>query len=460
LNVIDQYTQSHMPCLHRIDGRGTNDVKRLLAQRREIWIVLVLLGVNTLNFFDRQVLAAVAEPIKQEWKLSDGQIGLLGTAFIVLYALAGVPVGRWIDRGRRTGILAAGVALWSGLTGLSALAWDFGSMFVLRLGVGIGEAVCAPAAVSLLGDLFPARRRGAIMAVFMLGLPAGLVLSSIVSGALAKEWGWRTAFLVAGLPGLVLAALVFLMQEPERSTTGRAASHPQAISIILTTPTMLWIALSGAIHNFNLYAISQFLSPLLQRYHGLDVAEAGRIGSIVYLLGGAGMLSGGWISDRMAGRGPGGRLETAGLGVLLAVPCLLAALAAPAGAVSLFLGGMAASYFFFYIYYAAVYASLQDLFEPELRGTAMAVYFLIMYLCGAALGPAALGWLSDHYAAVHGSRVATASSLHDAFGIIPWFALVLVLVLFIASRTAAVARQRLEQRLAMATGSLNSDTSG
>src|SRR5262249_49758630 len=155
-----------------------------------VFTLFVLFGINTMNFFDRQVLGAVQEPLKKEWKLSDQELGWLGTAFILLYAAVGLPLGRWADLGARTRILAGCAALWSVLTDACGLAWNFWSLFALRLGVGVGEASCAPAANSLLGDLFPAHKRARAISVFMLGLPVGLGLSLYISGWIAYEFGW------------------------------------------------------------------------------------------------------------------------------------------------------------------------------------------------------------------------------------------------------------------------------
>src|SRR5205807_8915723 len=143
---------------------------------RLVFTLGVLLAINTMNFFDRQILPAVQEKIRKEWNLSDSELGLLGTAFILLYAVVGLPLGRLADVGRRKWLLAGGVALWSLLTLGAGFAWSFWSLFVLRLGVGVGEASCAPTASSLIGDLVPAERRARAMAVFMLGLPLGRAL--------------------------------------------------------------------------------------------------------------------------------------------------------------------------------------------------------------------------------------------------------------------------------------------
>src|SRR5919199_5781513 len=188
--------------------------------RSSVWFALaVLFAINAMNFFDRQILGAVGEAVRKEWRLSDGALGALGTAFTLLYALAGVPLGRLADASPRKWILSAGVFVWSLTTVASGWARNFWQLFVFRLGVGIGEASCAPAASSLIGDLFPARGRGRAMSVFMLGLPVGVALSFAASGVIARAYGWRAAFYVAGLPGLLCALAVLFVREPVRGAS-------------------------------------------------------------------------------------------------------------------------------------------------------------------------------------------------------------------------------------------------
>src|SRR5262249_46183360 len=194
------------------------------ALSRPGWTLFVLFVLNTLNFFDRTLLGALAEPLRREWRLTDAQIGWLGTAFTLLYAVVGLPLGRLADAWRRTALLAAGALLWSAMTALSGLAAGFLGLFATRMAVGVGEAVCAPAATPLLGDLFPSERRGWATAVFMLGLPLGVGASYAVGGAVAQAWGWRTAFFLAGVPGLAAGALCFALPEP-----ARGAAEPHAI---------------------------------------------------------------------------------------------------------------------------------------------------------------------------------------------------------------------------------------
>src|SRR5262245_54743879 len=187
--------------------------------------LLVLFGVNVMNFYDRQILGAVGESIRKEWDLNDRQLSALTIAFILLYAVVGLPLGHWADVGRRRLILAAGVILWSAMTALSGLAWGFTSLFVFRLAVGVGEASCAPAANSLLGDLFPSQQRARAIAVFMLGLPLGLGLSYVISGLIAHSVGWRAALFVAGVPGLFLGVLALWLPEPPRGAAETRADE-------------------------------------------------------------------------------------------------------------------------------------------------------------------------------------------------------------------------------------------
>jgi MFS family permease len=425
---------------------------------RRTFTLLVLLGINTMNFYDRQVLGAVAEPIRAEWDLDDRALGALGTAFTLLYAAVGLPLGRAADAGRRTTILLAGVLLWSVTTSLSGLAGGFWSLFLVRLLVGVGEASCAPAANSLLGDLYPPGARARALSVFMLGLPLGLGLGFTAAGAIARAWGWRVALVVAGLPGLLFGLLLAWVPEPARGAAegpavGAACRPGSPLLNVLRIPTMGWLILSGALHNFNMYALGQFLSPYLIRYHGLDVAGAGLFGGVVYGFGGgAGLLLGGWACDRAAGRRAGGRLEVAAAALVASALCAYLALGRPPGDGWGFGAWLLPACLLSYVYYAGVYPAIQDVVEPARRGTAVAVYFLAMYLLGAALGPVLTGWASDAFARraalADGAGAVTAwhraLGLHQAMGLIPLLALALAGVLFAAARTVGRDQARLQ----------------
>jgi MFS family permease len=415
--------------------------------------LLVLLGINTMNFYDRQVLGAVGERVRAEWDLTDRQLSALTIAFILLYAAVGVPLGRWADLGQRRLILAVGVLSWSVMTGLSGLAWNFASLFVLRLGVGIGEASCAPAANSLLGDLFPSHRRARAIAVFMLGLPLGLGLSYLVSGLIAHALGWRAALFVAGVPGLLLGILAFWLPEPVREgTVTRAspvASSGSAVTAVLRVPTMWWIILSGALLNLSMYALGSFLTSLLMRYHGLNIARANAYIAVIYGFGGGmGMLGGGWLCDRIVRKRISGRMELASVAMALATPCLYLAIVQERGAHLAFAAWLLPGCLCLYSYYSAVYATIHDVVPAAMRGTAMAVYFFVFYLVAAA-GLDAFGWLSDSLARRAASAGASpddarALGLHGAMYVVPILTLLLVPVLFAGSRTVRRDHERIK----------------
>lgn len=421
----------------------------------------VLFAINTMNFFDRQVLGAVGEAVRREWGLGDGALGALGTAFTLLYAMVGVPLGRLSDRAGRKWILSAGVFVWSLTTVLSGFARDFWQLFALRLGVGVGEASCAPAATSLIGDLFPAERRARALSVFMLGLPVGVALSFAVSGSVARSYGWRPAFYVAGLPGLVCAVLVLFIREPRRGAAeahavGARRREGSPYRLVLGTPTMRWLIISGALHNFNMYAIGSFITPYLMRYHGSDIRSANFVSMVVYGLAGApGLLLGGLLGDAAVRRDARGRMLVGTLATLGSVPLLFLALGRGPGDTAGFMLLMGAGCALMYAYYSTVYSTIQDVTEPALRGTAMALYFFAMYVLGASLGPYGTGVLSDYFtaraAASAGVAAATpqalepfrAEGLRSAMYVIPALGALLTLVLFAASRTVTKDAQRL-----------------
>ena len=441
-------------------------------KKTAVWFALsVLFAINAINFFDRQILGAVGEPVRKEFGLSDSALGALGTAFTLLYAFVGVPLGRLADKIGRKSILSGGVFLWSLMTVASGFAGNFWQIFALRLGVGVGEASCAPAATSLIGDLFPASARAKALAIFMLGLPVGIALSFAVSGTIAKEYGWRAAFFVAGVPGLLCALAVLFIKEPARGATeilniGEQKRPGSPYWLILKTPTMIWLILSGALHNFNMYAIGAFITPFLMRYHGADIQSANFVSMIVYgLMGAPGLLIGGFIGDAVMKKRANGRMLVGATAILLSVPFLFFALNQPRGAITAFLILMGAGCALMYFYYSTVYSTIQDIVEPGLRGTAMAVYFFAMYVLGASLGPYATGMLSDYFtrqaaqtAGIVDFTQQTAlepfrhAGLHSAMYAIPILSVLLTIVLFAASRTVTKDIETLQKWMREQTG--------
>jgi MFS family permease len=428
-----------------------------MNDRSHRYALFVLFAINTINFFDRQIGGALAEPIRKEWNLSDSALGALGTAFTLLYALVGIPLGRLADRQPRKKILAIAVLVWSALTSLSAATRSYLQMFATRLGVGVGEAACAPASTSLIGDLYPATRRARAMSIFMLGLPIGIALSYLVSSFVAHTWGWRTAFFIAGIPGVFCAVAAMFIKEPPRGmaetkSVGARRREGSPWRVLLSIPTLWWLIASGALHNFNMYALGSFLAPLLMRYHGATLRQAGVIAMVSYGLSGIpGLLIGGALADRLSVRRRDGRLIVGAVSILVSVPMLLLALSQPAHAILPFVVFAALGCMAMYVYYSSVYATLHDVVEPSLRGTAMALYFFAMYVLGASFGPLATGFVSDYFTrrAAAGAPLEPfrGAGLHSAMYVIPILSVLLALVLFAATRTVGKDMERLDREL-------------
>jgi predicted MFS family arabinose efflux permease len=260
---------------------------------------LVLFGINFLNFYDRYVPGALVEPMRKEFHLTDTQIGLLGSVFIWLYAIVGLPLGRIADSGSRKKLLAWGLAIWASLTACAALATNYSILLLTRVGVGLGEAACAPAATSWLGDLFPSEKRSRVLALFMLGVPIGGALAYFFSGPLAQAYGWRVAIALAGAPALFLVPALLMLEEPERGASEPRLAPATRTSVwtLLRLPTLWWIIASGVFLNFNLYAFGTFLPAFLSRIHGLSLASSGIDAGVVTLIGGVGGGIGAAISS-------------------------------------------------------------------------------------------------------------------------------------------------------------------
>lgn len=417
------------------------------ANSRAWFALIVLFAINLVNFFDRLIIGAVAEPLRKEFLLSDTSLGLLATAFTLVYAVVGIPFGRLADKFPRKYIISAGVFVWSLLTAGSGIAQNYAQIFAIRIGVGVGEASFAPAATALIGDLFPPEKRARAMSIFMLGLPLGIALSFFVSGSVAKEYGWRAAFFVAGIPGILLAAVSFFLPSTKADDTETATAKIGSFRDVLTSKVMLWIIASGAIHNFSLYALSSFITPFLMRYYGLDIRDANIAAMVINgFLTLPGLLLGGFLGDALKKRRPNGAMVLIAVTSLLSAPAFFFAVNAGKDSLILFFMAMGTGFMLMYFYYSIVYSTIQDITPPNLRGTAMSVYFMAMYILGGALGPLSIGLLSDHFtrsaaAAAGVVNFTTASlepfkadGLRSAMYVVPILSLLLAAVLFLAAK--------------------------
>ncbi len=404
--------------------------------------LVILFLVNVFNFYDRFTLGAINELLRHEFQLSDAQLGGLSTAFTVIYALAGLPLGRLADTRSRKGILACGVAVWSALTALGGLASSYAMLMATRIGVGIGEAACAPAATSWIGDAVKPERRTRALAWFMMAVPVGSLLSFSLTAPLAQGFGWRVALAIAALPAVALVPALMSLREPARAIN--SSTIVGRASDLARMPVFWWIALSGAVVNFALYSFSFFFPAFLSRVHHFSVARAGvSMGIGSGIAGIAGALCAGALGDRVTANFASKRMRLAAAASLAAAPLAFAAIAMPAGAAAAAIVLMMLAYGLLQMYYGLVYAAMHDVVPPELRGAAMGGYFVVQYLGGAAWGPMFTGALSDHFAraaanAGAAAEAAKAVGLHQAMYAIPVLATLLAAVLWAGSRQRTI----------------------
>jgi MFS family permease len=428
-------------------------------QNDGLWLsVVVLFAINVLNFYDRHAPAALVEPMRKEFHLNDTQIGFVGSAFIWIYALVGLPIGFLADSGSRKKLLASGVVVWTALTASAGLVTTFPMLLFTRIGVGIGEASCAPTATSWLGDLFPANRRSRVLALFMLAVPVGGALGYFFSGPLAQTYGWRLAMVIAAIPALLLVPALLMLREPERGASEAERTSREKPSLsnllgLLRIPTLWWIIASGVFLNFNAYAYATFLPAFLSRLHGLSLAKSGIATGAAYLSGGIlGCLTAGYLGDSIVRRRKDGRLLCAAGIALIGVPLGCLGILQPAGSLYTALIFLGLTYATLSSYYGLVYSAIQDIVPPNQRASAMAVYFLAMYMLGASFGPLLTGKLSDtlanRAATLAGSATVSeafrAVGLQQAMLIIPVLCAALAFVLFMGSRTIKTDVQRRE----------------
>lgn len=451
--------------LATLERRGT--------QSGNAWRVLALLAlINAMNFYDRALPAIVVEPLKRAFALSDLQIGFVGGAFTLVYAVTGIVLGRVSDSGRRKQVMVVGLLVWSLFTAFTGLAWGFVSLVVARLFVGVGEASYGPAATSLIADLFPAQKRSRAVGLFQLGLPVGTLLAFLTTGAIVELFGsWRAPFFLAALPGVVLAGLVLLIDEPEPGASDDAGDlddlhtlqggadpddparreplpagpAPAAVSrpirTLLGITTLRWLVAAGIGIQIANYSVGSFLVPLFQRYFGQSLSEAAVNTGIVFALTGLVALPvSGLLADRASRRSPRGRMLFAAGSLGLAAPLTVAALRLGPDAAGPFVALFAAAWFLQFSFFTASYPVIAEIVEPRLRATAMGVFFAAMYLLGGAFGPVITGGLSDYFAGSSGllGRAAEAYGLHQSMLVVVPTALALAAVgLLGASRTIA-----------------------
>jgi predicted MFS family arabinose efflux permease len=371
-----------------------------------------------ISYIDRQVLAVLLEPIKRELGVSDTAMGLLtGLAFALFYTTAGVPIARLADRGVRRNVIVVGVIVWSAATALCGLARNFAQLAIARVGVGVGEASLSPAAHSLISDFFPADRRATALAIFNIGGNLGVMVGFIAGGWIGETFGWRTAFMVVGLPGLAAAALThFTLREPSRGQSdgivddADVPSVKQVFSYMLSIKSFRHLSLACAFYAFAAYGFTIWGATFLIRVHGMSLAETGLwMGLIQGIGGGLGTFLGGSLCDRFSRKDPRVMLWIPALGGLLALPLLGVFLFAPTQVGALL--GYAPAMVFSLFFVGPSYSLVQGLARLRMRAQAAALLMLTMNLIGLGIAPLVVGALNDLLAARFGDEAVRYSLL-------------------------------------------------
>lgn len=370
------------------------------------WGLAVLTVVNLLNYLDRFVVAALFESLKHSaLALSDAQLGSLMSAFLVVYMLAAPLFGSLGDRRARPRLIAVGVAIWSVATALSGLAVSYATLLVARASVGIGEAAYATIAPSLLSDYFPADRRSRVMAIFFCAIPVGSALGYVVGGLIDARFGWRAAFLAAGIPGLALAALCLALPERPRGGAdmpqGMPAAPAPAAALVATYRRLLsnrryaWTVLGYAAYTFAVGGLAAWMPTFLERVRGIPRAQATvSFGAIVVVTGFVGTFAGGWLGDYCSRYSRQALLWVCGISVLLAAPFVWLALAT--GNARLYLASMVVAQFLIFVSTGPVNAAIVGMVAPLERASAIALSVFAIHLLGDAASPTVIGVLSDH----------------------------------------------------------------
>jgi predicted MFS family arabinose efflux permease len=366
------------------------------STRTMLWVLLV---VYVFNFLDRQIVNILAEPIGKDLKLSDTQLGLMtGLAFALFYTVLGIPIARYADkpgtdRGR---LIAISLAVWSAMTALCGLAQNFIQLLLARIGVGIGEAGCTPAAHSLIADRVPPERRASAMAFYAMGIPLGSLLGMFIGGQLSDAVGWRNAFLFAGIPGLLMVAVVLVLVRDTGRTVhaqppGGRESVAKTMLLLLKSPTLVMLLAAASASSFLSYGKGTWSTIFFQRTHGLSPGE---VGFWFGVWGGLAGIAGTWLGGKIADKMGKNHLTTApAIGMALAVPLALAGYQASDWRVSLAL--LMLPTLLNSLYYGPIYSSTQGLVAHRHRAMASALLLFCQNLIGLGLGPLFFGMLSD-----------------------------------------------------------------
>lgn len=399
------------------------------------YVLSALVIVYTFNFIDRTIINILTEPIKGSFGLEDWQLGLLGgPAFAVLYTFLGIPLARIAERFHRVAIIVSSVAIWSLMTALCGFASSFLVLLIFRVGVSVGEAGCTPPAQSLIADYFRPTSRATAVSIYALGVPLGGMFASIFGGFIAgsmdgpnvanmlNSWGWtwavnaldwnsiegwRIAFVVVGVPGLLLSLIVGMtIAEPPRGYTDPAtlqgqehAGFGEALKTLWGKPAYIHVVIGATLASFVGYGVAQFTTSFLIRTHGLDIQSAALLfGIVLGVMAGIGVFTSGWLSDKLAARHPRALAWLPALGLALSVP--LYSIGFLVDSLWLAMPPMMVAAMIHYFYLGPMYAVAGGVVDSRMRATSVAITLFVVNLLGYGLGPPLVGMLSTALSAM------------------------------------------------------------
>jgi MFS family permease len=373
--------------------------------------LVMLTIVYAFNFVDRQILVILQEPIKADMGLSDAQLGLLsGFTFALVYVVAGIPIAHWADRGNRRNIVALALTVWSGMTAISGFAQNYGQLLLARVGVGLGEAGGSPPAHSMISDYYPPENRGTALSFYSMGVYVGILFGFMLGGIIADAFGWRMAFVIVGLPGVVFAVFLRLtVKEPMRGRweedqpSEQNPTFSDTLKILRQTPAFWYIAVGAGLMSYVGYGNGNFFPSFLIRNHNMSLSEVGVTLAIVSgVFGMAGTFLGGYLGDRFGAKDVRWYLWIPALGGLIAfVPSLFVLMT---DNTSMALVVQALTTLLATLYLGPCIAMSHMLVPSSMRALTSAVLFFVLNMIGLGLGPFVTGLSSDLLQPVYGDE--------------------------------------------------------
>lgn len=375
------------------------------------YVLVVLMAVYAFNFIDRQILVVLQESVKKELSLSDTQLGLLtGFGFAMFYVTLGIPLAKVADRSNRRNMVAICLTLWSGVTALTGMAANFFQLLLARIGVGIGEAGCSPPSHAIITDYFPEGKRATALSVYNLGIYVGIFIGYLGGGILNQSLGWRATFLWMGLPGVLLAlVLYFTVKEPMRGSSdaqpsdASGTSYKQVLSNLLSSRAFVFLSLASGFNAFAQYALGNWMPSFFFRFHGMNSQQIGVSNALIVGLGGAiGTFGGGFLCDRLARKSQTWYLRVPMLSVLVSLPLTMILLFTSttwATMTAAFISTILTA-----TYLAPCVAVSHQLVPANQRALTSSVLLFILNIIGLGGGPVFVGMLSDLFQSSAGDQ--------------------------------------------------------